>query len=318
MEHALKMHDLVSSVRRLIVLFGTGIFVFASVGVAYSRDVPVTADGLNVNVSVTSAEALHSAILHIPANYNPADIGRYPLMLSFHGLGGTGAGQEKKSGFDAIADANGFFVAYPNSSGDKWRPLGENNDLIFTMKLIHTLEAQYSIDPARIYAAGLSEGGGFTQQLACMFPDMLAGIAVVANNMNDGTAARCVSKKPIAVLIFHGTDDPVSPYQGGDNYRGKPIWSTADTAKFWATSNGCSAQPQIIHLPPIPGDPAPTIKTTYEGCGDGTKVILYTIEGGGHTWPGSEPAGNKALGLTSMLDASKIIWESLRAFHKVL
>jgi len=265
---------------------------------------PVHAQGQNVRVALDNS---HTAMLHIPANYSPG--GKYPLMMSFHGHGGSGAGQQRKTGFDAVADEYGFFVVYPDAPTRSWQLTGSDNDIDFAVRLLQKIESTYPIDPGRVYASGFSQGGGMTQALACLYTDRFAGAAVVSEDLHQGFVKRCHPSRPITMIFMHGTDDPISPY----NAQGKKL-SASETAGFWARNNGCSS-PATSNLARSPGDPTTESKTLYQGCRGGTHVTLYTINGGGHTWPGgvgsADPERAGYLGATSTLPASRVIWQEL-------
>jgi polyhydroxybutyrate depolymerase len=118
------------------------------------------------------------------------------------------------------------------------------------------------------------------------------------------------------VLIINGTEDPLVPYEGGDVSflsikRGKVI-SVEDTVKFWVTHDGCPAAPQMEQLPHLnPNDSTSTTVERYTGCRDGTEVVLYKVNGGGHTWPGGvQYMSEKFIGKTSRdFSATETIWQ---------
>ncbi len=126
------------------------------------------------------------------------------------------------------------------------------------------------------------------------------------------------SKQPISIIAFHGTDDPLVPFNGGTVRGGSAggvggeVLSATDTAARWARFDGCADRPEVIDLPDVdPGDGTRVQRETYGTCQGGSAVVLYTIAGGGHTWPGGLQYLPAALiGKTSRdIDATQLIWE---------
>ncbi len=276
-----------------------------------------TSAGQNVIFNIQFGGTTRTYIVHVPAGYDKRK--SYPLVMVYHGKGGTGSGIEQKTGFDVIADAQGFFVAYRSGLDGDWKPTGANNDIDFTKVIIQNIEMKYSINSSHIYASGYSQGGNFAQILGCAMADWFAGFANVAGAMNATVASQCFPARPIAAMFFHGTADPVVPYNGGATLSGSTVYSQQQTVEFWAAANDC------------PDDSATTVQfadalsdgstvtgslETWSGCAAGTSIRLYTIENGGHTWPGSDTTinggGSSEVGLTSTgVKASDLIWQIL-------
>lgn len=257
-------------------------------------------------------------ILHVPANYD----GRapLPLMISYHGSGGTGRGQQEKTGFDAIADAEGFFVAYPDSnpeyrSGGQWQTAGAGNDIEFSKALIAALADAYAIDTSRVYVSGFSMGGGMAQAMACEAADMIAGMAYASNTFGETKAEACAPARPIAVVGFAGTADVGS--EADERTESGHKYSYQETAEFWAEANGCAGGPVTTAIPDTltDGREGTSTRQVWTGCKEGTSVTLYTIEGGGHAWPGSPDVGKVGPASTA-IDASRLIWETLSLMRR--
>jgi polyhydroxybutyrate depolymerase len=122
--------------------------------------------------------------------------------------------------------------------------------------------------------------------------------------------------RAVSVLIINGTDDPLVPWAGGDVHLGPlelgQVLSVADTVKFWVSNNKCASLPLVTQLPDKdPSDGTTVRKETYGGCEDGAEVVLYAVEGGGHTWPGGlQYSPESIIGRTSRdFDASEVIWQ---------
>ncbi|HEY4522776.1 MAG TPA: hypothetical protein VJK73_00175 [Candidatus Paceibacterota bacterium] len=275
-----------------------------------------TVSGKSITLSLIFGGIQRSYILHIPTGYTTSK--KYPLMISFHGNGGSGLGQELKTGFDAVADASGFFIAYPDAVSGTWQLAGRTNDIDFAQSLLTAIESNYSIDASRIYASGFSQGGGVAQGLTCTVPNKIAGMAVVSENLSQKMAGLCNPTVPVTAVFFHGTADPVSLYEGG-NYKGGNTYSSLQTAEFWVKANGCSSSPDTMPFADTlsDGSRVTNTKQVWTGCGGGVTVTFYTIEGGGHAWPGGTPSKKTEVGPRSTgVNASQVIWNTLSSMRR--
>ncbi len=256
-------------------------------------------------------------LLHLPPSYDsrkPA-----PLVLVFHGGRGSGKRVAQMTGFSLLADEKGFIVVYPDGLDGHWndgRPrTGESlpDDVAFISTLIDRLSMLFSIDRKRVYAAGISNGAIFAQRLGCELPDKLAAIAPVAGTMAKDLKVR--PSEPISVLMIHGAADALVPYGGGEvrGDIGGRVLSVKDTAAMWAEANGCvDTAPQAETLAPESAAGMRVRRETWGLCKAGTAVVVYTVEGGGHTWPGAPArrAMGRVVGPTSQdFDATRTIWE---------
>jgi polyhydroxybutyrate depolymerase len=265
-----------------------------------------------------------TCLIHIPRN---AAAHSCPLLIVLHGGGGTPEGMVKltKNRFNELADSSDCFVAYPAGLGRSWNDFRDDakgyahsehiDDVGFISALIDKLAADYSIDKNRIFATGISNGGFMSLRLACELSGKIRGIAAVAATNPSDQNARCAPNRPVNVMIINGTDDPIVPYNGGvvtllGSSRGT-VTSTDDTVRFWARSNRCPDSPAVEDLPDSdPGDNTRVKKLSYGPCG-GARVVLYRIEGGGHTWPGGlQYLFRRLIGYTSRdINACDRIWD---------
>lgn len=273
---------------------------------------------------ISSGGLVRTYSLHVPTSYSGSR--PFPLVIAYHGHGGDGSGQERVSGMDATADANSFIVAYPDGLDKGWndgRSGAVNSgvdDIGFTSDLIARIEKDYAIDARRVYATGLSNGGMMCYRVAMELGDKVAAIAPVAALLSQDLANRGALRVPVSVMVTEGTDDPLMPFNGGEvglflQARGTVI-STADTISFWVKADGCTTTPAITHL--ADKDPADGTRVTfsdYTGGTNGTEVRLYTVEGGGHAWPGGVPyLGPRIIGQTSKdFVASQAIWDFFKS-----
>jgi polyhydroxybutyrate depolymerase len=265
--------------------------------------------------------------VHVP----PRVTGKVPLVVALHGGSWDGAKMESVSELDATADRHGFIVVYPDSipsarpverqwadgRGTTKASLEGVDDVAFISALIDKLSKEHAIDPARIYATGISNGGFMSFRLACELSDRIAAIAPVAATMPVDAAPACKPTRPLAVFAIHGTEDPLVPFAGGEVQGGSggKILSVADTMKLWATIDGCDPKPVTSEVPDrAPRDGMRTHRDVYTHCKTGTDLVLYTVEGGGHTWPGGGFMDPKFVGKTTRdFDASEAIWTFLSA-----
>lgn len=251
-------------------------------------------------------------LLYVPSTYRPGQPS--PLVLVFHGGGASPRSMARHTGFSALAERKGFIVAYPAGVRRRWndgRGYGvPHDDVGFIRALLDTLGRQLSIDPRRIFTTGISNGAMFTYRLACDLPGVLAAIAPVAGAMPSALAPMCTQGAPVALAAFQETADPLMPYAGGGvaSRRGK-VLSAARSVEMWAGTAGCAAEPSVTQAPDrVPHDGMRIKVISYAGCKDGRDVDLYTIEDGGHTWPGGPASGRHVGRVTRDIDATTTIW----------
>ena len=241
--------------------------------------------------SVTSGAVQRSFQLHLPVGYAA---GRpHALVLLFHGGLGTGMQMESSSRMSPIADREGFVVVYPDGVSRSWNagtccgPPAEQglDDVRFVADLLDHLESQLCIDRRRVFAGGMSNGAMFSHRLACELSTRIAAIAPVAG-VNVTTA--CNPSRPVPLLMIHGSADKHVPWEGGMGcgIAGVPFTSVPDTIAGWQQRNRCpAAAPSLVVQQ---GDGR---CERQGGCSPDADVVLCTIAGGGHAWPGGVPGG---------------------------
>ena len=258
---------------------------------------------------LTSVGQTREYILYVPRSYDRTT--PTPLVISIHGAMNAPSFQMNLSQWNTLADQHGFIVVYPAGEGGgpkTWFLRGRNTrsrmpDVIFISELIDRLESSYNIDPERIYANGLSNGGGVTFALSCTLSDRIAAFGPV------GAAVTlplnwCDDSRPAPMIAFHGTNDRFTPYYGAKVWLApNPFPSVPQWTANWARRNGCG---------PTPVESAAASDVTrreYTECADDASVVLYTIAGGGHTWPGGPPMPEWLVGPTSRsIDATRMMW----------
>ena len=265
------------------------------------------------NGSFVSSGRKREYLLYVPRSYDSSK--PTALVISLHGAGLWGAAQKETSQWNRVADEHGFIVVYPSGEdgggprvwheGDGSKP---SRDVRFISDLIDTLEARYNIDPRMIYANGLSNGGGMSFALSCTLSDRIAAVGMV------GAAlllpfSWCTDQRPVPVIALHGTADRAAPYTGGFSWVAPERFQgvRAFTAS-WARRNRCGANPLDSVVA------TDVTRLEYTNCADDAAVELYTIKGGGHTWPGGQPLPAWFVGRTSStIDASSLMWAFFRA-----
>ena len=232
---------------------------------------------------------------------------KIPLVLNFHGFGSNAIQQEIYSGMNVIAETEKFLVAYPegllNSWNVGWTFGTMSDDVAFISALIDELIETKGVDPDRVYATGMSNGGFFSYRLACELNDKVAAVASVTGSMVPSYIPLCDPERPVPVLQIHGTQDETVPYDGSG-----PITIAIDTLMaFWADQNGCDPDPTIEDIPDINLEDGSTVeKQYYEDCEDESEVLLYRVFDGAHTWPGA----GIILGVTNQdISATLEIWD---------
>ena len=250
--------------------------------------------------------------LYIPTTWHRGRAA--PLVLVFHGGGGQASGIAPHTGFSRLAEREGFVVVYPEGVGGRWNDgrgfAAGHDDVAFVRALLDTLGRELGVDPRRVYATGISNGAMFSYRLACDLPGTFAAVAPVAGAMPGDLAPGCERTAPVSVIAFQGTADPLMPYAGGGvaRRRGR-VMSAERSIGFWATVAGCAGAPTTTEEPDRVTDGTRVRRTSYNGCREGRSVELYTIEGGGHTWPGGPEAARRVGRVSREIDGTEVIWE---------
>lgn len=235
----------------------------------------------DTSVTLQVGSASRSYVLHVPSTYDATKPA--PLILDFHGIGGTGWGQLSSSPYPAVTDPDGVVMAFPDGKsgpiGTGWNMgpccVANVDDLGFAKAMVNDIRRVACIDFTRIYAIGVLTGGGMVNYLACAAADLFAAVSPAAFDLLEETADNCKPTRPISVISFRGTADTHVPYAGGPStlVPGMPITFLGAQASFdkWAQIDGCT------------GTRSPEDSNgcaSYSGCADGVEVILCTKQGG--------------------------------------
>lgn len=265
--------------------------------------------------SLSHQDVKRKYIVYTPSGYAGAPERKLPVVLNFAGGGMTAAEQMLYTQMNRTADRHGFIVVYPQGLKNDWNvgfgmPYKEGSDDVgFVRQLLAALERDYRIDPRRVYATGLSRGGFFALRLAAEMPERFAAVASVGAPMPEPVIAHHQERRPVGVMLVHGTADAVVAYDGKTG----GYLSARDTASYWAQVNGLDwGAAQSRQLPSVTGD-ATSASISEHGTPQ-HRVALVTVKDGGHTWPGADPFNvGLPIGATSLsVDVNELIWDFFR------
>lgn len=257
-------------------------------------------------------------LLRVPASLR-GNSSVVPLVIVLHGGGGNARNAENMTGFTAKAAREGFIVAYPEGTGRNkgklltWNaghccgPAMENevDDVGFISAMIDHVSARYTIDPDRIYATGMSNGGMMAHRLGMELAGRLAAIApVVATLFGD----EVVPRSGVSALMINGMRDESVPFRGGatgghfpDAWDGTPMQPALYQATFWADVDKCPPPARIERN-------SGYILRAYE-CPAQRAVQLYLIKNEGHSWPGGRAGSILGDSPGTALNATDVIWD---------
>lgn len=224
-----------------------------------------------------------SYLLHVPPSYDGAS--PVPLVVALHEFSGSATSLQAITAFSAKANTAGFIVVYPNGVSGSWNGGGccgaamtDNvDDVGFINALIDTLAEQYRLDPARIFAAGFSNGAILAYRLAAELSHKIAAISAVAGPM---MLDNVNPSRPVPIIHFHALNDAVIPYNGG-NASGFVFPSVMSVLNIWIALNQCDPNSTIIY------DRNGVIGRKWQALTNNADVILYTTPTSGHNWPSS-------------------------------
>jgi polyhydroxybutyrate depolymerase len=272
--------------------------------------------------SIKTADGLtRTYMVHLPTGYDVSK--SYPLVLVLHGGGGNAAITERQTGFSTLSDANGFIVAYPEGTTgpvlgllSSWNAgdccgsaKNKIDDVSFIRQLVTSLESTYSINSAKVFATGMSNGAMLSNRLACEAADIFAGVAPVSGTIQIPV---CSPSRPVPILMIHGTSDGTVPYNGGAGTgtftKSNTFLSVPQALADWAARNKCSSGPTTTPVTPLVNDGKTVDKLAYAGCSAPT--LLYRVNGGSHSWPGGVDVQlQDSNAPTQAINASQTIWD---------
>lgn len=285
---------------------------------------PAYAAGTTSTASVNVDGKPRTFRVHVPPGYTKDK--PLPVVIVLHGGGGSGEQIELESSkMNPIADREGFIAVYPNGSGliKTWNAgfccgkaaEDDVDDVAFIGALLDDLQAKTCTDERRVFATGMSNGAMLSHRLACEMSDRVAAIAPVAATI---AVQSCQPTSKVAVMQIQGTSDGHVPWNGGKGCSPASVdfTSVPATMQGWRTRNGCADATTSYFQQ---GDGT---CVAYQGCA--SPVVLCSIEGGGHSWPGGEPKPNDGGVIDCPADghqstsfiASEAIWTFFKANPK--
>jgi len=292
------------------------------------------APGIHVfTITVNGVE--RSYLLHIPLSYDHAK--KWPVVVMFHGGGGTAKSVMWETGWAEKSNKDGFLSVFPEGTRpDPSRPARfrdnpqtwndgsrrpnvgaarrEVPDVKFVSMMLVDLRMRFSIDERRIYATGFSNGASMTFRVARELSPIIAAVAPVAGS--DWLESR-KPEFPVPLLYITGTADPLNPLEGGEirigaeTFGSKP--ATQEMIGKWVKILGCPEEARVVY------DKDGATGIAYGLPGETIVVLLYTIEGQGHHWPGGKSALPLSLAGKNIakLNATDVIWEFFKGYSKV-
>ena len=265
--------------------------------------------------------------LYVPSSYTPAT--PVPLVVALHGCTQTADGFRALTRWDAVAEAKGFIVLFPQQDASSnqmkcWnffldtsmhRGAGDPARIAAVTSLI---ENTYNVDPHRVFVAGLSAGGGMSSVMGATYPDYFAAIGV-ASGCEYASTATCAGYKsadpvqagqaayremgprarPLPFIAFQGDKDTTVPPENGDQLVQQ--WLLTNDLADDGAANGSVASRPAKTLSGSPSASRPYTIRTYQDKAKAELGTYWLISGMTHAWSGgdgsqpyADPAGPDA------------------------
>ena len=285
-------------------------------------------------------------LLHLPRDYEDKLQPR-PLVVALHGFTHDGKAMRALTSpngdpshpdsLDSLADREGFLVAYPNGTslgiipGRCWNGGGGVNgyaavakkavdkkidDLRYLQNLLDHIQSHYRVKEEEIFFTGISNGAALVHRFATEYPELVAGVAVVAGCNQFAVSSGVKPKAPVPVLHIHGTEDPIWSYRGGSVLLLGQMDSVDSSIAIWTQANAAQlVEEQTLQFPEA--EDLPVKMQRYAAAASGgspdprREVVLYSVIGGGHAWPGGQQyLSEKIIGRSHpRFSANSTIWD---------
>lgn len=261
--------------------------------------------------------------LHVPEGYikdRPS-----ALVLNFHGGGGNPSQERNDSQMDRVSEIGNFIVVYPAGTGKfqerfltfnagiccGYAKENEVDDVGFTMAVLDDVAKFFHIDQRRVYATGFSNGAFLCYRLAFELSNRIAAIAPVSGVIGIDRF-KYTPSRPVPLVHFHGLKDMNVVYQGGVGPKAQEKihrLSVAESIDYWVEYNGCVEDKAKEMRKGM------AVRKVYSSGKEGAEVVLWTLEDGGHAWPGGKSSlPEQMVGrLNKDINASELIWEFFQA-----
>lgn len=260
-------------------------FLFVAVASRASAADSAEHDIVNRNLQVGHLE--RNYLVYLPRRKLPT----YPVVFVFHGGFGNAESVVRQSELDDLQRAAGHVLVYPNGFRRSWNvgpccgpaKTHDIDELAFFDAMLNDLKKLTTVDAARVYATGFSNGAMLTYHLACHRSEKLAAVVPVSGTMR-GELSACRPSRAVPLLHLHGAEDEWAPINGGYGKRKKAgkLRPMGEVIDFWGKTYQCTEKNQIV-LRNISGC------SRFSKCLTGSTVTFCAIEGLGHQWPGHSP-----------------------------
>ncbi|MEE9612736.1 MAG: PHB depolymerase family esterase [Desulfatiglandales bacterium] len=283
--------------------------------------------------SLVIGQTTRNYLISLPSTYSPKK--RYPLLLVFHGGGGNAEQVLKTSDLLERAEKEKWILVSPFGSGRFDRVLTWNvgfgfgyamrnkvDDIAFVRRLISSLKSSYSIDPDRVYATGISNGGMLCHMIAAHLSDQIAAIAPIVATAGGRAKGHTqwisppVPKQPVSVIAFNGALDKSVPAEGGlqkSTFVRKPVelWPIDRSVGFWVEHNQCNKDAAKES-----NEKKQYERYIYGGGKDGSEVVHYIILNQGHAWPGGRKGFRAGDEPSQLISANELMFEFFKRHPK--
>jgi polyhydroxybutyrate depolymerase len=278
---------------------------------ANSRDIPQTPGDHRLSITVGGIKREFS--VHIPPGYDGKKA--LPVMYFFHYFTGDDQQLARYTQMNKKADQENFIVVYPKAEGwlpNRWRQWNLNNnpnyrvdEIAFVEQLMNKIDTKLSTDKSRNYVVGYSNGGMIAHEVACKFPERVAALVSVAGCQNGSERGPGIA---IPVMMINGTEDWLVPFNGRRFTPLFPIMKPLSYARNFWTKNNQSDDRRVAEL--FPG----VNKETFTSKRSGAEVVILTMKGSGHGWPGSDESidGN----VCRSFKGTDVVWDFLSSKRK--
>lgn len=243
--------------------------------------------------------------LYLPSAYNEEG-DPLPLVIALHPSGGGASGMARITGFDTIAEREGFIVMYPEGpfgywdygyGTPQWQYIDDAlDDPGFLDRLIDATLENLNVDESRLYVAGYSNGARMALRLACDAADRISAVAAVSATISTEIIDACPEDSRVSIIYMHGREDEITPWTGKplfiNNMQISIARSAPETVTFWTTQNNCDEDTVEVD---DTGEPR---IQRFNDCDDGRQVAFYGFENGRHEWFARDD-----------FNASEVIWQ---------
>ncbi|WP_158737130.1 PHB depolymerase family esterase [Alteribacillus sp. YIM 98480] len=289
-----------------------------------------------VEETIETAGETRKYLYYIPASLQ--DDTSVPLLFSFHGAGSDANYHSRLTNFHKLAESEQFIVIYPDSKqlknedprSKQWNEGKEGSlayeagvkDVEFVEELLNQWNLTHNIAFDQVYATGFSNGASFSLRLAIEMPDTFSAVGAVAGPLPEIYKKKEVGVLPPLIFVM-GNEDPVVPYaeedaKGEVSYEVDGLLGAKSTVEWWTYQSASSWEIRNERLSPISlNDPTRVEGSLYVAEKGGMTAVLYTVKGGGHTWPGGPKVQVPAFGkVSSQINTSKLLWDSFQLLHQ--